>query len=72
MANGERCRHCGQQESDHEFPDEKTCSLGFKSEFEHKSRCPVLGCDGDCAQTIREAKRVEELKQKAEWDKIQH
>ena len=71
MANGERCRHCGQQETDHEYPDEKTCSLGFESEFKHKPNCPVIGCNGDCSLAIREAKRAEEL-QRAEWNKIQH
>lgn len=61
MANGERCRHCGQQESEHDFVDRKICTLGFESEFEHKPECPVLGCDGDCEKTIKAAERDEEI-----------
>lgn len=71
MANGERCRYCGQQETNHEFPDQNTCSLGFESEVRHEPECQILGCDGNCSQTIREAKRAEEIQQ-AEWNKIQH
>lgn len=57
MANGERCRHCGQYETNHEFPDHNTCSLGFESEVNHEPKCPVIGCNGDCSQTILAAKR---------------
>lgn len=71
MANGELCRHCGQQETDHESPDEKICPLGFVSEVVHDPTCPILDCNGNCSETIRSAKRTEE-QQRAQWDKIQH
>ena len=51
MANGELCRHCGFQETDHIYYDD-TCNK-FETEFDHHEDCPELGCDGICEETIR-------------------
>ncbi len=55
MANGELCKHCGDQETPHthrEYSDRRTC-FNFVSEFTHHEDCPVLDCNGDCAATIK-------------------
>ena len=52
MANGESCKHCGEYETLHDLEPKNTCGE-FESEFTHKAGCPVYGCDGDCAETIR-------------------
>ncbi len=52
MANGEACIRCRKSETLHELEPENTCSE-FKSEVRHKKQCPVLGCNGDCEETIR-------------------
>lgn len=64
MANGERCKMCGFQESAHilgtiEYEAEggsadALCGC-FVSEFPHLEECPVLGCEGDCEEAIAEA-----------------
>ena len=68
MANGERCRHCGRQETDHEYLEGGTCIKGFASEFRHRKGCPVIDCDGDCKSAIAKARR--DLERRTE--KIQH
>lgn len=52
MANGERCKHCGWQETDHNLQINGACKR-FRSEVRHKPSCPVLGCDGNCDETIK-------------------
>jgi hypothetical protein len=64
MANGELCRVCGYQETEHDHPEyvsehakKKPCGH-FRSEIKHWKRCPVIDCNGDCRSTIqRTAKR---------------
>jgi hypothetical protein len=58
VANGEHCIKCGYQETEHLHPQfardgEPPCKI-FKSEVPHISGCPVIGCTGDCDETIRE------------------
>ena len=53
MANSEACRHCGEYETVHELEPEDTCGE-FESEVEHLDNCPVIGCNGDCLETIQE------------------
>ena len=61
MANGEPCRHCGKNETQHEDPEwmQETCEQGFESSIEHHPDCvgAVIGqdlmCDGDCSATIQ-------------------
>ena len=53
MANGELCRKCQKQETDHELYPEETCET-FISEVRHKRNCPVLDCHGDCDAAIAE------------------
>jgi len=53
MANGELCKTCGEQETTHELEPETTCGL-FVSVFTHDPDCPVIGCNTDCAETIRQ------------------
>ena len=62
MANGERCKHCGKQETEHAHPElgVETCG-NFETSAEHHPDCPgaVFGatimCDGDCEATIAAA-----------------
>ncbi len=66
MANGEVCKHCGFQESSHALGDAllktgEPCPK-FVSEVEHKENCPVLGCNGNCDETIGLAARRLESK----------
>ena len=63
MANGESCRHCGSQESIHDFgeatlPNGDPCA-GFEGEIRHAEGCPVFGCSGNCANTIAETEAEE-------------
>jgi hypothetical protein len=53
MANGELCIHCGKQETEHELEPEKTCG-SFVSEVTHEADCPIIGCYGDCAATLKQ------------------
>lgn len=57
MANGELCIRCGYQETDHEHPEYKPggkpCGQ-FKSEVLHHKNCPIIGCSGNCEDTIRD------------------
>ena len=64
MANGELCKHCGRQETDHilgkaQKENGKKCRR-FVSEFKHKRTCPVLDCSGDCDARIRQQKAEDE------------
>ncbi len=54
MANGELCRICGEQETPHlirRYSSGNTC-VEFISEIDHDKRCPVLECNGNCAESI--------------------
>ena len=53
MANGERCKTCRKNETEHEVSPDETCGL-FESEVTHKQDCPILECNGDCDATIAE------------------
>jgi len=66
MANGERCKKCGYQQGSHESSEAvlksgKPCT-GFISELKHAKKCPVLGCNGNCNDTIM--RKIEEDKQR--------
>lgn len=56
MANGEVCKYCGYQETDHDLGRAKLegghLCRGFVSTVKHKRGCPVLGCDGNCTAMI--------------------
>lgn len=72
MANGERCKKCGYQESAHNL-GEAVVAPGifcehFESEVEHLEDCPTIDCDGDCEVFIE---RIA-ARQKRDWDKIEH
>ncbi len=65
MANRERCKYCGYQETQHKpeideaiKPNGKRCGR-FVSTFRHKRGCPKLGCDGDCDVMIMRARAKE-------------
>lgn len=67
MANGELCRYCRKQETEHvlgeAFLEENgTPCPEFVSEVEHKENCPILGCDGNCDATIQRERENLELK----------
>lgn len=72
MANGELCKHCGDQETPHihrQYAVESTCDT-FESETPHHKDCPVLDCNGDCKATIRRADfaaKVEENRLTQVW-----
>ncbi len=51
MANGELCRHCGAQETDHKYGYRENCG-DFDSVVVHNENCPILDCNGDCEKTI--------------------
>jgi hypothetical protein len=53
MANGELCKICRHQETDHQYSD-NTCDL-FVSEVRHLGDCPIIDCDGDCEACIAQA-----------------
>ena len=62
MPNGETCKHCGEEESGHVLgyallSNDEPCEK-FESTTLHMKECPVLGCLGNCAETI--AKRASE------------
>jgi len=52
MANGELCKICSEQETEHELEAATTCR-SFVSEVTHDPDCPVLGCNSDCAATVK-------------------
>lgn len=52
MANGEDCKHCGYQETDHDLeravkPNGRRC-YRFVSVVRHKRGCPVIDSDMEC------------------------
>jgi hypothetical protein len=60
MANGELCKHCGDQETPHDFREyalATTCE-SFESEVTHHKKCPVIDCNGNCALTIHLKNRL--------------
>jgi hypothetical protein len=64
MANGEVCKHCNYQETDHNLgkaraENDEPCT-DFESTFEHKPECSVLGCNGNCDAMIARQRREEE------------
>ena len=61
MANGERCRKCGFQETSHDLEPERTCGH-FVSEVAHKKECPVINCSGNCEETIAQAEKASQEK----------
>jgi len=66
MANGEVCKHCGCQETDHDpdMPDARRAKLEngnlcrrFVSTVHHKRGCPETGCNGkNCDAMITKKK----------------
>lgn len=64
MANGERCIHCREQETQHEHSEPWASQLAcdrFESEVSHHEDCPVLDCNGDCEATIARAHHEADL-----------
>lgn len=66
MANGESCKHCGYQETDHDlklaFKSSGKRCYRFVSVVRHKRGCPIIDCDGrSCEKMIRQQKLQEEM-----------
>ncbi|MDB5225391.1 MAG: hypothetical protein JWL87_343 [Candidatus Adlerbacteria bacterium] len=58
MANGDRCVHCDLQETQHDHPyyapeGVSPCGM-FESPVKHEKECPIIGCNGDCQETLAE------------------